>query len=181
MDGSPFDGMGQPAQKQRGKPLDIELRAAVTIDDLMRGKTNVRMPDGKQVSVSIPPEADDRQVIRLKGKGKSAPGRQAGDALITLIFKQDPVYQKHGSDLRTDFAVPLETAVLGGKVTVSTPDGKLALSVPSGTSSGKVFRLKGKGLPKKSGGFGDLLLLAALKLPDEQLDKLKAFFTSNSV
>lgn len=174
---SPFGGMGAGQQQRQAAPsLDLEMKAGVTIEDLMRGKTTVRMPDGKQISISIPPEAEDGQVIRLKGKGKSAPGRQPGAALITLVMKSHAKFRRDGVDLRTDVPAPLKTAVLGGKIGVETVDGKLSLNIPSGTSSGKIFRLKGKGLPKKSGGFGDLLVSASLQLPEDDLQQLVTFF-----
>ena len=177
--GNPFGGMGgHPHQQQRqaAPSLDLEMKAGVTIEDSMRGKTTVRMPDGKQISVSIPPEAENGQVIRLKGKGKTAPGRQPGAALISLVMKSHAKFRRDGLDLRTDVEIPLQTAVLGGKVAVDTVDGKLSLNIPSGTSSGKIFRLKGKGLPKKSGGFGDLLVSASIQLPDKDLKQLVTFF-----
>jgi len=177
--GNPFGNMsGMGGQGGRSAPpaLDLEIKAGVTIEDLMRGKTKVRMPDGKQISVSIPPEAENKQVIRLKGKGKTAPGRQPGDALITLLLRTDPLFERYGADLRCTVDVPLETAVTGGKVPVKTVDGKLSLNIPAGTGSGKAFRLKNKGLPKKSGGFGDLLVITALQLPDDKLDDLRKFF-----
>lgn len=174
--GNPFDGMGGQQQRQAAPSLDLEMKAGVTIEDLMRGKTTVRMPDGKQISVSIPPEAENGQIIRLKGKGKSAPGRQPGAALVTLVMKSHVKFRRDGVDLRTDVPIPLKTAVLGGKIGVETVDGKLSLNIPSGTSSGKIFRLKGKGLPKKSGGFGDLLVSASLQLPENDLQQLVTFF-----
>lgn len=176
--GHPFAGMrGQQHQPRQAQPsLDIEMKAAVTIEDSMRGKTTVLMPDGKQISVSIPPEAEDGQVIRLKGKGKSAPGRQPGAALVTLIMKSHAKFKREGVDLRTELPTPLQTAVLGGKVAVETVDGKLSLNIPSGTSSGKIFRLKGKGLPKKAGGFGDLLASTSIQLPDKEMKQLVTLF-----
>ncbi len=176
---NPFEGMGAGARQQtRPTPpsADLEMKAGVTIEDLLRGKTNVRMPDGKQIAVSIPAEAEDGQVIRLKGKGKQAAGRKPGDALVTLVMKNHPRFRREGVDLRSEVDVPLEIAVLGGKVAVDTIDGKLSLNIPSGTSSGKVFRLKGKGLPKKKGGFGDLLVSASLQLPEKDLKQLVTFF-----
>ena len=170
-------GRGHPHQQRQAAPsLDLEMKAGVTIEDLMRGKTTVRMPDNKQISVSIPPEAENAQIIRLKGQGKSAPGRQSGAALITLVMKSHAKFRRDGVDLRSDQEIPLKVAVLGGKVAVETIDGKLSLNIPSGTSSGKIFRLKGKGLPKKSGGFGDLLVSSSIQLPDKGLKQLVMFF-----
>jgi len=184
--GNPFAGMGggqgggmggQPQhQRQTAPSLDLEMKAAITIEDLMRGKTTVRMPDGRQISVSIPPEAEHGQIVRLKGQGKKAPGRQAGAALVTLVMKSHPRFRRDGTDLRSDVPVPLETAILGGKVAVDTVDGKLSLNIPAGTSSGRIFRLKGKGLPKKAGGFGDLLVSSSIQLPESK-DRLKQLVT----
>ncbi len=171
----PFANM-QGGGRGQAPSSDLEMKAAVTISDLMRGKTAVRMPDGKQMSISIPPEAENRQVIRLKGQGKKAPGARPGDALVTLVFKTDATFRVDGIDLRRDIDVPLETAVLGGKVAVSTMDGKLALNIPAKTNSGQTFRLKGKGLPKKGGGFGDLLVSSSIQLPEDNLGELAEFF-----
>ena len=124
------------------------------------------MPDGKQIAVSIPAEAEEGQIIRLKGKGNTSPGRRPGDALITLKMRRHPDFERFGTDLRTNVPVPLLTAVEGGKVQVETFDGRLSLKIPARTNSGKVFRLKGKGLPKKSDGFGDLLVATVVDLSD---------------
>ena len=177
--GDPFANMHGRGQAQ-SSATDLEMKAAVTISDLMRGKTTVRMPDGKQMAVSIPPEAENRQVIRLKGQGKKVPGARPGDALVTLVFKTDPTFRVDGVDLRRDIEVPLKTAILGGKVPVSTMDGKLALNIPPKTNSGQTFRLKGKGLPKKGGGFGDLLVSSSIQLPEEGLEELAEFLTEKS-
>ncbi len=173
---NPFGGNERP--HSRAANLDIELKAVVTIEDLMRGRTSVRMPDGKQMAVSIPPEADNGQVVRLREQGKKAAGRHPGDALVTLVMKPDPKFARFGVDLRCDFPVSLETAVMGGKATVDTVDGKLSLSIPAGTSSGKVFRLKGKGLPKKGGKFGDLMAVASIQLTDADVETLTRHFNN---
>ncbi|MEM9329842.1 MAG: DnaJ C-terminal domain-containing protein [Pseudomonadota bacterium] len=174
--GHPF-AQGNASAQNRGMPsLDIEMKAVVTLEDLMRGKAFVSLPNGKQISVAIPPEAESGKTVRLKGQGKSAPGRQTGDVLITLVIKNDSKFQKQGANLRVEAPVALKVAVLGGKSEVETMDGRLSLKVPAGTSSGKVFRLKGKGLPKKSGGFGDLLVSASIQLPETGMDRLSKFF-----
>ena len=172
-----FGGAGPQARTQpRNAPsLDIELKAAVTLENLMRGKATVTLPEGKQISVSIPPEAENGQTIRLKGQGKKAPGRQPGDVRITLVIKPDANFQRAGADLKADVELPLETAVLGGKIKVKTMDGMISLNVPAGTNSGKHFRLKGKGLPAKSGKNGDLLVSTMIQLP-EDLSQLASFY-----
>lgn len=173
----PPPGFGGQRQQQRQRvDLDIKLKTRVGVEDLARGKASVKLPDGKQISVSIPPESEDGQTIRLKGQGKKHPGMKPGDALITFKFVSHPNFSVQGADLRYQLPLPLKTAVLGGKEPVTTVDGKLSLTIPAGTNSGKIFRLKGKGLPKKGGGSGDLLVEAAIQLPEDGLDALKALY-----
>ena len=175
----PGTGSGGPFRQgaQPHKAADVKIKTPVTIDDLARGKAAVTLPDGSRISASIPPGAKDGQVIRLKGKAKAAPGQAAGDALVTLVFKPHAEFRADGSDLRGDVHVPLATAVLGGTVSVKTLDGKVSLKIPPWTNSGKVFRIPGRGLPKK-GGTGDLKLTTVIMLPDEPdpalIDLLKA-------
>jgi len=171
-----FGGQHPGAASQRGPSLDIELSTVIGIQELMRGKAFVAMPNGKRVSISVPPEAEDGQVIRLKGQGKAMRGRATGDALVKLKVRPDNKFARQGADLRVDQPIDLETAVLGGKVAVETPEGKLSLKIPAGTNSGKIFRLKGKGLPKKGDSFGDLLVSILVDLDDETFKNLKNFF-----
>ena len=153
---------------------DVKATAKLTIEDLARGKGNVRLPDGRQLSFSIPPEAKDGQVVRLAGQGLKAQGQKPGDALVTLSIVPHKRFELAGSDLRMTAELPLMIAVEGGKLAVETLDGKIALNIPAWTSSGKVFRLKGKGLPKKGGGHGDLLINTAIVLPDESREEITA-------
>jgi len=151
------------------------------VEDLARAKASVRLPDGKQISVSVPPEAQDGQVIRLKGQGLKQPGLAPGDMHITLSIKPHPEFKVTGANLRYILPLDLKTAVLGGKAQVSTIDGKIALTIPPRTSSGKTFRLKGKGLPKKGGGYGDLFVEAAIQLPKDGLKELGDFLANKVV
>ncbi len=168
-------GGGFHQQQARPQSADMKAKAAVTIDDLARGKTSIVLPDGKSLSVSIPAGARDGQVIRLAGKAKAAPGAKPGDIMLTLVFKPHPFFRVDGTDLRADLPIPLETAVNGGSVSAQTLDGKVAVKVPAWTNSGKVFRIPGRGLPKKEGGHGDLKFTAQIMLPeipDERLVEL---------
>lgn len=176
-------GQQAPFQQQtrthRSEPsLDVEAIANVSIEDLMRTKTSLILPSGKKVSVSVPPEAEDGQVIRLKGQGNTKPGRPAGDLLVTLKIRPHSKFRRDGSDLRIDVPLELRTAALGGKIAVETPDGKLSLNIPAGTNSGKVFRLKGKGLASKEGGSGDLLVTTVLQVSDHEFEAIRKLFTN---
>lgn len=162
------------AQPERGGDRDVRAQANVTVEELARGKGTVRLPSGKTLSFAIAAGASDGQTIRLAGQGEHRPGTKPGDALVTLHFVRHPVFEVDGSDLRMQGDLPLATAVTGGRVAVETLDGKVALSVPPWTDSGKVFRLKGKGLPKKGGGHGDLLVTLAIRLQERDRDALTA-------
>lgn len=179
MGGNPFAG-----QQQRTSPPkspDVKVKVAVRLDDLARGKVNVTLPDGDRVAASIPAGAKDGQTIRLAGKApqqQQLRGQKPGDVLATLIFKSDPRFRVEGCDLRANVDVPLDVAVLGGSVSVETLSGKISLKIPAWTNSGKVFRLKGKGLPKKASPnkntHGDLMIVTSLQLPNEPNDDLNA-------
>jgi DnaJ-class molecular chaperone len=151
-----------------GIGLDLDINAALTVslEDAVKGaEKRVRLPTGKELNVRIPAGVTSGQQIRLKGQGETAPGHRPGDVLITVSIAQHPFFKVDGSDLRIDLPITLYEAVLGGKVRVPTLGGAVELSIPKNTSSGRTFRLKGKGLPK-SGGAGDLFVTTKIILPD---------------
>ena len=132
----------------------------------MKGaEKRLRLPTGKELNVKIPAGVIAGQQIRLKGQGETAQGHRPGDVLITVRIAAHPFFKVDGSDLRVDLPITLYEAVLGGKVRVPTLGGAVELSIPKNTSSGRTFRLKGKGLPK-TGGSGDLLITTKIVLPD---------------
>jgi DnaJ-class molecular chaperone len=149
-----------------GVDLDINASLTVSLEDSVKGaEKRVRLPTGKELNVKIPAGVTAGQQIRLKGQGETAPGHRPGDVLITVNIAPHPFFKVDGSDLRVDLPITLYEAVLGGKVRVPTLGGAVELSLPKNTSSGRTFRLKGKGLPK-SGGNGDLLVTTRIILPD---------------
>jgi DnaJ-class molecular chaperone len=139
----------------------------VSLEESVKGgEKRVRLPTGKELNVKIPAGVAAGQQIRLKGQGETAPGHPPGDLLITISIAPHPFFKVDGSDLRVDLPVTLYEAVLGAKVRVPTLNGAVELSIPKNTSSGRSFRLKGKGLPKAGGGAGDLYFLTRIMLPD---------------
>jgi DnaJ-class molecular chaperone len=149
-----------------GVDLDINASLTVSLEDSVKGaEKRVRLPTGKELNVKIPAGVTAGQQIRLKGQGETAPGHRPGDVLITVNIAPHPFFKVDGSDLRVDLPITLYEAVLGGKVRVPTLGGAVELSLPKNTSSGRTFRLKGKGLPKP-GGNGDLLVTTKIILPD---------------
>jgi DnaJ-class molecular chaperone len=159
------------APRRRG--ADITARITITLPEAAKGGSRrVHLPNGKEVEVKIPPGLADGQQIRLKGQGYPAPGGPAGDALVTVDIAPHPLFKPEGANLRVDLPVTLYEAVLGAKVRVPTLDGAVELAIPPSTSAGRTFRLKGKGLPAKS-GHGDLYATVRIVLPEEKDSELE--------
>jgi DnaJ-class molecular chaperone len=152
-----------------GIALDLDLSVAMTVslEEAVRGaEKRVRLPTGKELNVKIPAGVTAGQQIRLKGQGETAQGHRPGDLLITVSIAPHAFFKVDGSDLRVDLPITLYEAVLGGKVRVPTLGSAVELSIPKNTSSGRTFRLKGKGLPKPVGSAGDLFVTTRIMLPD---------------
>ena len=176
-------GRGGPAfeaedigSAMRGQDLSAET--VVTLNEAAHGGTRrIELPNGREVEFKVPPGITDKQQIRLKGQGMPAPhGGPAGDVLITVSIAPHPLFKVDGQNLRLELPVALYEAVLGAKVRVPTLDGAVELAVPANTTSGRTFRLKGKGLPGKTGA-GDLYVTLRIALPDGKDAELEALMT----
>jgi DnaJ-class molecular chaperone len=160
-----------------GIALDLDLSVAMTVslEEAVKGvEKRVRLPTGKELDVKIPAGVAAGQQIRLKGQGETAPGHRPGDLLITVSIAPHAFFKVDGSDLRVELPITLYEAVLGGKVRVPTLGSAVELSVPKNTSSGRTFRLKGKGLPKPAGSAGDMFVTTRIVLPDGNDAELEA-------
>jgi DnaJ-class molecular chaperone len=158
-----------------GLDLDLSVAMTVSLEEAVNGvEKRVRLPSGKELNVKIPAGVIAGQQIRLKGQGETAPGHRPGDLLITVSIAPHAFFKVDGSDLRVELPVTLYEAVLGDKVRVPTLGGAVELSIPKNTSSGRTFRLKGKGLPKPGGGTGDLFVTTRIVLPDGNDSELEA-------
>jgi DnaJ-class molecular chaperone len=149
-----------------GPDLDLNVTLAVSLEDSVHGgEKRIRLPTGKELDVRIPKGVTSGQQIRLRGQGESVPGHPPGDVLLTLTVAPHHLFKVDGTDLRLDLPITLYEAVLGAKVRVPTLDGAIELSIPKNTTSGRQFRLKGKGLPKDK-AVGDLFITVRIALPD---------------
>jgi DnaJ-class molecular chaperone len=164
------------ARAQRGE--DFTADVTVSFDEAIGGGTRrVVLQNGEQLDVKIPVGVKDGQVVRVKSRGGAGRGGGPnGDILLTVHVSPHPFMTRDGNDLRMDLAVTLKEAVLGGKVPVPTPSGTVALSVPAGSNSGTVLRLKGKGVPGRgSAAAGDFYVRLVVSLPDKPDAALKSF------
>jgi DnaJ-class molecular chaperone len=150
-----------------GLDLDLKVAMSVSLEEAVKGgEKRVRLPTGKELNVKIPAGVTEGQQIRLRGQGETAQGHPPGDLLITVNIAPHPFFKVDGGDIRVELPITLYEAVLGGKVRVPTLGGAVELSIPKNTSSGRTFRLKGKGLPKAGGTSGDLFVTTRIMLPD---------------
>ncbi len=136
------------------------------------------LQDGKSVEFKLPSGIVAGQQIRIPGKGQPGPGGN-GDAMVTIKIGNHPYFVRDGDHIRLELPISLKEAVNGGKVKVPTVDGAVMLTVPAGTNSGAVLRIKGRGFPAKSGVHGnqtrgDQLVTLMIKLPTDAA-ALKAF------
>ncbi|WP_062112503.1 DnaJ C-terminal domain-containing protein [Aureimonas sp. AU40] len=156
------------ARNAAGKGEDINATLKVRLEDVISDeKVEAVFPTGKRLAIRLPEGVEDGQVIRLRGQGQPAPisGSQPGDALVTIQFVDHPRFSVEGRDLVAEQTVDLEDAVLGGRITIDTLDGRVATKIQPWTNSGKTLRLKGKGLTRKDGGRGDILVSLVVALP----------------
>lgn len=156
------------------KGSDIEADIMVTIEEAFQGSTrqiSFRRSGSTAVqtyTVKIPKGVRDGQRIRLAGQGgHGAGGGESGDLYLRVRFQKHPDYEVVGENLILELDVPAWKCVLGGEAEVATLDGRVRLRVPAGTQNGKKLRMAGKGLPNKSGGRGDLIVVISAQLPTE--------------
>lgn len=176
--GSIFGG-GMGGSRMRAQPTpgaDIRADIAVTLEDIAAArKPAVTLPSGKNVALTLPRGVADGQTIRLAGQGQTSPsGGAPGDLLVTVRFVPHPLFKVENADLRLELPVSLDEAVLGAKIAAPTLSGMVQVTLPAQFGSGRVLRLKGKGLPKATGN-GDLLVTPRIVLPeapDADLDAL---------
>ena len=160
---------------------DVAAALTITLSDAAHGVTQrLHLPTGKDVDVKIPAGITSGQQIRLRGQGMAGPGG-SGDVLITVSIAPHPLFTLDGADVKLDLPITLYEAALGAKVRAPTLGGHVELTIPPWTSSGRTFRLRGKGFPAKS-GHGDLLATVRITLPDQSdadLDALMKKWKSN--
>jgi molecular chaperone DnaJ len=177
--GTPSGGFGGYGGPTKGG----DITANTTLDFLtaIRGDTvGLKMQDGREVKVKIPAGVADGQKIRLKGKGQQSPdGGEPGDLVITVAVRPHPVFERDGLNLRVDLPVTFAEAALGATVEVPTLEGEpVKLRVAAGTPSGRVLRVKGRGVTTPK-GTGDLLAEVVIAVPDNlptpAIDALEAF------
>src|SRR6478609_4893453 len=167
--GGGFGGFRQRARAPQ-KGADVAYRLKVAFEDAVALKPQrITLADGKTIDLKLPQGLEDGTRIRLGGKGQEGPGGR-GDAIVTIDIGKHRFFTRDGTNIRLELPVTLKEAVVGAKVKVPTPEGAVMLTIPKGTSSGKVLRLKGRGFAGKDGKRGDQLVTVEVDVPADDAE-----------
>jgi DnaJ-class molecular chaperone len=159
-----FSGFRQRARAPQ-KGADVAYRLKIPFEEAVALKPQrITLADGKTIDLKLPRGVEDGTKIRLAGKGEPGPAGN-GDAIVTISIAPHPFYTREGDDIRLRLPVTLKEAVLGAKVKVPTPEGPVMMTIPKGSSSGRVLRLKGRGFTAKGGARGDELVTIEIEIP----------------
>ena len=144
----------------------------ISFEEALRGgKTEVTLPDGQKVRLTIPKGAEEGQKVRLKGRGGEGPGGQRGDLYITFHVRPSPRFRRDGLDLTLTETINVAEALLGTTRTITTAYGDtIKVTIPPGTQPGERLRLRDQGI-KTDDGAGALFVEVAVTIPTSVEDK----------
>jgi len=182
--GDPFDlgdifsdlfgpGFGGARTYSRMRGRDIRFTLDIDfLDSIIGAKRRISLAEGRTLDVAIPAGVETGQVLRLKNQGGAGvQGGPAGDALVELRVRPHAYFRREGQDVHMDLNISLTEAVEGARIQAPTPSGNVTLTIPAGSNTGKVLRLKGKGVA----GQGDQFVRLQVVLPELADEDLKKF------
>lgn len=155
--------------RMRGNDINYDL--PVDFLEAVNGATKrISLPDGSALDVGIPPGTRNGQVLRLRGRGGAGiGGAPHGDALVTVSVRSHPFFARKGDDIEVEVPITLREAVVGARLEVPTPTGRVRMNVPKASNTGTRLRLRGKGVVRADGSRGDEYVTLKIVLP-EQID-----------
>lgn len=157
---------GSAARTTRSR--NIEEPVELSLEEAYHGTTRIVSKTGQNdIEVKIPRGVKTGSKVRVKGQGANNGRGTAGDLFLVIQVRDNPIYERKEDDLHRDLHISVFKALLGGEQAVETMNGNFAVKVPPGTSSGRLIRLRGKGMPKlsTSAEFGDLYLRVMVDVP----------------
>ncbi len=171
-----FDDLfGRGGFRTRGADIGYTLTLPFA-DAVLGTRRRLRLSDGREVEVQVPPGAEHGQTLRLKGQGTPGMGGgEPGDAFVEIRVEPHRHFRRQGSDLSVEVPITLQEAVLGAAIEVPTVDGRVTVQVPAGANTGKRLRLRGKGVPMPDGGRGDQYIDLHVVLTDAEDPALAEF------
>ncbi len=179
-----FGGMGPRtagfggAQAGAARGQDVEQPVQITLEEAFAGTTRLLRTGTRRLEVKIPAGVRTGSRVRISGEGAPGPGGVRGDLYLVVEVLPHARFRVEGDDLRTEVLVDVYTAILGGEVPVPTLKGQIMLKIPPETQGGRVFRLRGQGMPKLGAGSarGDLYVTVSIQLPQRLSDREKDLF-----
>ncbi len=172
-------GRGRPGpQPVRGQDVRYSLEVDF-LEAAVGSRKRVTLPEGGVLDLVVPEGVSDAQTLRLKGKGLAGQrGGENGDALVEIKVRAHPEFRRDGDDILYNLPITIDEAVLGARIEVPTIAGRVQLTLPKSTSSGRAFRIKGKGVNNaNTGSQGDQIVTVQIVLP-ERPDESLAYFLS---
>ncbi len=169
------EGMfGQRGQRARPRGADVVAEVEVPFEKALAGTTVAVGMNGRTLRVKVPAGVEDGARIRLRGRGEAGPeGAEPGDLYVSVRVRPHAFFGRKGSHLTLSLPVTYPEAALGAQVKVPTMNGAVTLKIPAGTTSGRTFRVRGKGVSSTSGGSGDLLVTVNVEVPSKVSKKEK--------
>ncbi|KAF0961433.1 molecular chaperone DnaJ [Rhodococcus sp. T7] len=166
-------GFSEPCDDCRGTGSIIDSPCEVCHGNGVTNRT-------RTITVRVPAGVSDGQKIRLAGQGEAGlRGAPSGDLFVTVRVRPDKVFGRNGDDLTLVVPVSYGELVLGTTVSVPTLEGRVGVKIPAGTADGRILRVRGRGVPKRAGGAGDLLVTVKVavpqKLDDPATEALKTY------
>jgi curved DNA-binding protein len=176
-EGGGFTSAGQRipgAGGSSGRPAPVEAEVDLGLEEAFHGTSRIVEIDGKRLEVQVPRGVDTGSRIRLRGKGGGT-GATARDLYLVTKVRPHAVFTRKGADLTRDLNVSLAEALLGADVQVATLKGRVLLTIPAGTQTGKTFRLAGQGMPRlNKEGAGDLYVKIRVVVPTKLTPEAEA-------
>lgn len=169
--------------RQGGRPgdaggQDYQTEMDITLEEAFHGAHRLIEVEDEKLRITTKPGAYDDQLLRIKGKGGKGSRGQRGDLYVRVHVVHHPRYTRKGDDLHTSHTIDLFTAVLGGTAIVDTLTGQVKVKIAPGTQSGRVIRIKNKGMPVygETNIFGDLYVQLQVHIPERLTDKQRQLF-----
>lgn len=179
-----FFGRGATGQSRQGarggnfNGQDYQTEMDITLEEAFHGTHRLIEVEDEKLRITTKPGAYSDQLLRIKGKGGKGSRGHRGDLYVRVRVENHPRYTRKGDDLHTTHTIDLFTAVLGGTAIVDTLTGQVKVKIAPGTQSGRIIRIKNKGMPVygESNLFGDLYVQLQVHIPERLTDKQKQLF-----
>ena len=171
-------GSRQGGRSTQFKGQDYQTDMEITLEEAYHGTHRLIQLEDEKLRIATKPGAYEDQLLRIKSKGGQGSKGNQGDLYIRIHVTPHPRYTRKGDDLHTTHTIDLFTAVLGGSTIVDTMSGQVKVKIAPGTQSGKVIRIKGKGMPVygEANIFGDLYVQLQVHIPEHLTDRQRELF-----